>query len=224
MTFAEVAPWVFHQVDGQETVVFRSDPNGMLMLRSGDSVDAFIKVAWYETPTFHLGLVVACVLLFLSALLLWPLGFVRRAMRRRARSKQSGRKADLEGAQTQPQEKPGKPPFSRWDFLPVLTSWLAGVLCALNVLFLLGIVLFLLEQVTVSKAGFLLGVPPLLTTLFALALVSAVLTVGVVVSSILAWWGRFWSVGRRVHYTLVALAALAFAWELLYWNLLGFRA
>jgi hypothetical protein len=32
-----------------------------------------------------------------------------------------------------------------------------------------------------------------------------------------------WSAGRCVHYTLVALAALAFAWELVYWNLLGFR-
>ena len=107
--------------------------------------------------------------------------------------------------------------------LPVLASWLAGVLCALNVLFLIGVALFLIGQVTVSKPGYLLGVPPLLTTLFALALVSAVLTVGSVVGTILAWWGRFWSVGRRVHYTLVALAALAFAWELVYWNLLGFR-
>ena len=67
------------------------------------------------------------------------------------------------------------------------------------------------------------GVPPLLTTLFALALVSAVLTVGSVVGTILVWWGHFWSAGWRVHYTLVALAALAFAWELVYWNLLGFR-
>ena len=101
-TFVEVAPWVFHQVDGPETVVFRADPNGMLMLRSGAPADAFIKVAWYDTPTLHLVLVVACVLLFLSALLLWPLGFVRRAMRRGARSKQPGRKADREGAQTHP--------------------------------------------------------------------------------------------------------------------------
>src|SRR5438034_10179809 len=77
-TFAEVAPWVFHQADGQETVVFRADPNGMLMLRSGDPVDAFVKVAWYDTPSFHLGLLVACMIIFLSALLLWPLGFVRR--------------------------------------------------------------------------------------------------------------------------------------------------
>ena len=223
-TFAEVAPWVFHQVDGQETVVFRADPNGMLMLRSGDPVDAFIKVAWYDTPSFHLGLLVACMLIFLSALLLWPLGFVRRAMRRGAPSPQSGRKADRAGAQTPPPAEQGKPPLSRWGLLPLLTSWLAGVLCALNVLFLILLLLFLFGQVTASKASYLLGVPPLLTTLFALALVSAVLTVGSVVGTILAWWGRFWSVGRRVHYTLVALAALAWTWELLYWNLLGFRA
>src|SRR6266496_3722001 len=223
-TFAEVAPWVFHQVDGQETVVFRADPNGMLMLRSGDPVDAFIKVAWYDTPTFHLVLLVTCMLLFLSALLLWPLGFVRKAMRRGGLSPQSGRKADLQGAQTPPPASQGKPPLSRWGLLPLLTSWLAGVLCALNVLFLILLLLFLFGQVTVSKGGYLLGVPPLLTTLFALALVSAVLTVGSVVGTILAWWGHFWSPGRRVHYTLVTLAALAFAWELLYWNLLGFRA
>jgi hypothetical protein len=222
--FAEVAPWVFHQVDGQETVVIRADPNGMLMLRSGDPVDAFIKVAWYDTPSFHLGLIVACTLIFLSALLLWPLGFVRRAMRRGAPSKMSGRKADFEGAQAPPQAKPGKPPLSRWGLLPGLSSWLAGALCALNVLFLILLLLFLFGQVTVSKPGYLLGVPPLLTTLFVLALVSAVLAVGSVVGAILAWWGRFWSAGWRVHYTLVALAALAFTWELVYWNLLGFRA
>ena len=93
------------------------------------------------------------------------------------------------------------------------------MLCALNVLFLIG-----LGLIVSNTADLAFGVPPLLTTLFALALVSAILTVGVVVSTILAWWGRFWSVGRRVHYTLVALAALAFAWELVYWNLLGFRA
>jgi CubicO group peptidase (beta-lactamase class C family) len=222
--FVEVAPWVFHQVDGQETVVFRADSGGMLMLRSGDPVDAFIKVAWYDVPTLHLALGVSCMLLFLSALLLGPLGFVRRAMRRGARSKLDSRKADHATAQTPPQTKQRKPPLSRWGLLSVLTSWLAGVLCALNMLFLIGLGLFLIGQVTVSKGSYLLGVPPLLTTLFALALVSMFLTVGVVVGSILAWWGRFWSVGRRVHYTLVALAALACAWELVYWNLLGFRA
>jgi len=226
-TFVEGAPWVFHQVDGQDTVVFRSDKSGMLMLIGNDpteAIEAFIKLAWYDAPTFHLVLSVSCVLFFLSALLLWPLGFVRRAMRRGARSKQPGRKADRAGAQTPPQDSQGKPPLSRWGLLPLLTSWLAGVLCVLNVLFVILLLLFLFGLGSTSDPVIFLGVTPLLTTLFALALVSAILTVVSVVGTILAWWGRFWSVGRRVHYTLVALAALAFAWELLYWNLLGFRA
>ena len=140
-------------------------------------------------------------------------------MRPGARSKQSGPKADLQGAQAPPPAEQGKPPRKRMGLLPALTSWLAGVLCALNVLFLI-----VLGLIVGNQADLAFGVTPLLTTLFALALVSAVLTVGVVVFAILVWWWRFWSAGWRVHYSLVALAALAFAWELLYWNLLGFRA
>jgi hypothetical protein len=89
----------------------------------------------------------------------------------------------------------------------------------LNVLIVIGMGLTLS-----NLTDWVLGVPPLLPTVFILALVSVFLTVGVVVFALVAWWGRFWSVGRRVHYSLVTLAALAFAWELLYWNLLGFHA
>jgi hypothetical protein len=110
LTFVEVAPRVFHQVDGPETVVFRADPNGMIMLIGNLPIEAFNKVAWYEAPNLHIVLVVACVLLFLSALLLWPLGFVRRAMRRGAHGKKSGRNAALAGAQTQPPDEQGKHP------------------------------------------------------------------------------------------------------------------
>ena len=80
-------------VDGPETIVFRAAPNGMLMLIGNDPIEAFIKVAWYDALSLHLVLVVACALIFLSALLLWPLGFVRRVMRRGAALPQSGRKA-----------------------------------------------------------------------------------------------------------------------------------
>ena len=224
VTFVEVAPWVFQRVDGPETVIFRPDKSGMLMMRSSYPVMAFTKVAWYETSTFQLVLTGACVLIFLSALVLWPLGFVRRALLRGARSPKSGRKADREGAPPQPSEKQGTPALSRWGLLPHLARWLAGVLCALAVLLVIGLLLFLFEQLTGSPADYYYGVPPLLTAVFILALVSAVLTVGVVFCAILAWWGRFWSVGRRVHYSLVALAALALTWQLVYWNLLGFRA
>jgi hypothetical protein len=224
VTFTEVAPWVFHQIDGPETVVFRPDPSGMLMMRSSYPVMAFNRVAWYAAPTFVLILTGACMLMFLSALLLWPLGFLRRGRRRGAPSLNPGQKADREGSQTPTSDQQGTPPRSRWGLLPHLSHWLAGVLCALNVLLVIGLLLFLFEQLTGSPPDYYFGVPPLLTAIFILALVSAALTIGVVVFAILAWWGRFWSVGQRIHYSLVTLAALALTWQLVYWNLLGFRA
>jgi hypothetical protein len=217
VTFVEVVPWVFHQVDGPQTVVFRTDKSGIIMSMSILPIVAYTKVAWYDAPTFHLVLVVACVLLFLSTILLWPLGFVRRAMRRGAPRSKSGRNADLEGSLTQPPDEQGKPPL-KCRAGPLLASWLAWALCVLNMLFLIG-----LGLIVINRLNLVFGVPPMLTALFVLALVSAALTVVVVISTILAWWGRFWRAGRRVHYTLVALAALAIAWELVYWNLLGFR-
>jgi len=40
---------------------------------------------------------------------------------------------------------------------------------------------------------------------------------------VLAWWRRLWSLLARLHYTAVALAAVAFTWFLGTWSLLGFR-
>ncbi len=213
-TVVEVTPWVFQQVDGQERVVFRPEGDGMVMLIASTPIYAYTKVAWYDAPTAHGLLVAVCVLLFLSALLLWPLGFVLWVIRRHARS----RKVDREDVQTAaPGEQASKPMAS--GLRPWLASWLAGVLCALNVLLLLGLLLILS-----NPADLAFGVTPLLTTVFMLALASAILTVGVVICALLAWGRRFWSIGWRVHYTLVALAQLSFAGELIYWNLLGMRA
>jgi CubicO group peptidase (beta-lactamase class C family) len=220
-TVVEVTPWVFQQVDGQERVVFRPKGDGMVMLIASTPIYAYTRVAWYDAPTAHMLLVVVCVLLFLSALLLWPLGFVLRAARRRARSRKVGRGVDREGVQTAAPAPQGEQTSKRMagGLRPWLARWLAGVLCTLNVLFLLGLGLILS-----NPADLAFGVTPLLTTLFILALVSAILSVGVVILAFLAWGERFWSVGGRVHYTLVVMATLAFTWELVYWNLLGMRA
>jgi hypothetical protein len=233
VTYVEVAPWVFHQVDGQDTIVFRSDPGGMRMARSSYPVMAFDQVAWYATPTFVLALTLVCLLTFLSTLLVWSLGFTRRALRRVTRGPIAGRKADKAayGSESGPPAEISAKAFptsvrflvDRWT-LPQLASGLVGALSALNVLLVVGVLFFLFQQLTGSPPAYYYGVPPLLTALFALALVSVVLTVGVVVLAIPVWWGRFWSLRRRVHYSLVALAALALTWQLAYWNLLGFRA
>jgi hypothetical protein len=68
-----------------------------------------------------------------------------------------------------------------------------------------------------------LAITPLAQAALALALLATVLTAGVLVYAGLAWRRQWWSLGGRLHYSLVALTTLAFIWELNYWNLLGFR-
>ncbi len=52
---------------------------------------------------------------------------------------------------------------------------------------------------------------------------SAILTVGALVYTVLAWKDSYWGVTFRAYYTLVTVAAVAFVWFLNYWNLLGWR-
>jgi hypothetical protein len=58
-------------------------------------------------------------------------------------------------------------------------------------------------------------------TITRLWLLSVPLTLGMVVLAALAWKDRYWSVAGRVHYTLVALAAVLFVFMLNSWNLVG---
>jgi hypothetical protein len=46
----------------------------------------------------------------------------------------------------------------------------------------------------------------------------------VLLGSIVAWSRGYWRFSGRVHYTLVALAGVGFAYFLFYWNLLKFGA
>jgi hypothetical protein len=54
-------------------------------------------------------------------------------------------------------------------------------------------------------------------------LAAAALTIVLAGLTIAAWKQGFWGRMARIHYSMVALAALAFVWFLNYWNLLGFR-
>jgi hypothetical protein len=56
-----------------------------------------------------------------------------------------------------------------------------------------------------------------------LGVLSAVLTVGAVGYTALAWKHNYWGAASRAYYTLVTIAAVAFVWFLDYWNLLGWR-
>ncbi|HZR42047.1 MAG TPA: serine hydrolase domain-containing protein [Ktedonobacteraceae bacterium] len=195
LNVVEVAPWVFRQVDGPETVIFHVNSDGTTMLLGNVPIEAFTKAAWYDTPTFHFLLLIVCLLLFLSAVLLWPLGFLRRARLKREGKIVSGN--------------------SRSPLLHVL----AGIVSLLNILFVAGLAFLIASNSETLE----FSVPPTLIALLTLAMISSVLTIGVVLSLIPVWWRHIWNWGQRIHYTLIALAALAFVAELAYWNLLGFR-
>jgi CubicO group peptidase (beta-lactamase class C family) len=64
-------------------------------------------------------------------------------------------------------------------------------------------------------------------TMFILALLCstlfAITTVVIAISAILLWGAKVWSLAARIHYTLVAIGAIALVWVLATWNLIGWR-
>ena len=69
----------------------------------------------------------------------------------------------------------------------------------------------------------LYGISMIYKIVLGLGVLSAVLTVGALVYTVLAWKNSYWGIAGRVYYTLVTVAAVAFVWFLNYWNLLGWR-
>jgi CubicO group peptidase (beta-lactamase class C family) len=86
----------------------------------------------------------------------------------------------------------------------------------LNLLFVFGTVVW-------GPTNPLFGVSIIYTIVLGVGVLAAVLTVGALVYSVLAWKSSYWGIAARAHYTLVTVAAVAFVWFLNYWNLLGWR-
>jgi CubicO group peptidase (beta-lactamase class C family) len=102
---------------------------------------------------------------------------------------------------------------------PRIARWTAGLASALFVGFAAG----LGALVAVDPNSILLEASPTLLGLLALPMLGTVATLGTLACCVLAWHDRYWGLLSRLHYTLVALACLAFLAVLRYWNLLGFR-
>src|SRR5215217_1198754 len=94
--------------------------------------------------------------------------------------------------------------------------WIIGGISILDLLFVIGTVLWF-NPVPVF------GVSTIYKIVLGVGVLGAVLTVGALIYSALAWKKSYWSIAARVHYTLVTVAAVAFVWFLNYWNLLGWR-
>jgi hypothetical protein len=189
----EVEPLFFQRIDGDGYLAFGRDDRGRIAtLFSGQGYHGtYDKLAWYETPTLHLTVLLVATLLFLGTLIAWPLG-----------AWFGSRRGGSAGASP------------TWR----LARWLAAAICALHLLFIVGIAL-----VAANPFQLVYGLPPLLHIALALALLAAVMTAPLPVLTVLAWKNGYGSLWGRVHYSVLTVVALAFAWWMNYWNLLGFR-
>jgi len=67
----------------------------------------------------------------------------------------------------------------------------------------------------------LYGWPEGLSAVLALAVIGALLSLVALVMTIWVWKDGFWTFWARTRYTAVMLAAVAFAWSMNFWNVLG---
>jgi len=194
--YVEVEPLVFREVGGQDMLIFVEDEQGNITYGSVNSVPrlAIEKMAWYETPELHMPLLMITVLVFVSFLIAAPISAIRNRRR---------------GGDAKPQPGPARS-----------ARWLAVGVSGLLVLFTAGLFIYMggLQWYTI-----MFGVPLFLKVLLVLPVLAALLTVGVLVFTVLAWKYGYWGIAGRVHYTLVTVAALTFLWSLNFLNLLGWQ-
>jgi CubicO group peptidase (beta-lactamase class C family) len=98
-----------------------------------------------------------------------------------------------------------------------LASWTAGGVS------LLTLVLVIVLVSVFSNPEIVYGLPPFVENLFLLPWVIAGLALLMIIFCALAWVQGYWGWFRRLHYTVVTLAAVAFVWFLIYWKQLDIQ-
>jgi CubicO group peptidase (beta-lactamase class C family) len=191
--FVEVEPLYFRQVDGSFAMVFREDDGGRITQMYTDLMPQYTAVKLNWYETPGFNMPLLLACV-LVFLSMIPLAAIRFIRNRR----------------------PGgyRIPASRGARV---AYWIILGICVLNLLIVVGMV-----------PGFnppteLHGAQLIVKIVLGLGVLSAVLTVGALLYTVLAWKNSYWGIAARVHYTLVTVVAVAFVWFLNYWNLLGWR-
>jgi CubicO group peptidase (beta-lactamase class C family) len=182
-----------HQVDGPFGLAFRVNDQGRITYMFSDLMPQFA----FEKLAWYetLGFEISLVLgCLLLFLAMIPIGLIHTMRERRLRA--------------------DRKPASR---SVRLAHWIILGICVLNPLFLVGAALWGMP------ASLVLDLSLNAKIVLGLGVLSAVLTVGALVYTVLAWQKRYWGIAFRAYYTLVTVAAVAFVWFLNYWNLLGWR-
>ncbi len=189
------APGLFYRQNDNAYVLFIEDDSGKITHVSNPlypKIGTYQKVPWYETIRVHLGLLICCTILFLTATIA---GIIRPLL------------CILRG---------------KVNCLPQLTiaRTIAGFIGLLNLIFLIGLPLYLWKW---GAWKLVYGVPPVAVGLLSLPILTSILSLILLMLVLIVWRKNYWSWSGRSHYSLITLAAIAFIPLLAYWNLLGWQ-
>jgi len=194
----QIRPLVFVENQYGIQLAFREDDQGNIthLIDLHLPAQTYEKVPWHANPLLHYVLLVICCILFLSAILGGMIGgFIHFFHKVHETSTPA---------------------------LPTVARWLSSISSAILLMALIAFAVIYLDKNCFAMAiGF--GQASTITVILAAWLAAAVLTLGLTVFTLIAWFKRYWGIASRIHYTMVTIAAIAFVWFLNYWNLLGFR-
>lgn len=186
---------LFRRDNDDAYVFFVEDESGKITHLSNalyPKIGTYLRVPWYETITIHLGVLAFCVIFFLSAIIT---GIIRPILG------------------VLPQKKIPTPKS-------YLTRSLAGSISILNLLFLIGLPLYLWWW---GGWKLVYGVPPIVVGLLGIPILTTILSLILLVLIVLVWFKNYWSWQERSYYTLITIATVIFIPLLGYWNLLGWQ-
>jgi len=197
--FVEVEPGVYERrytegTDLARKIVFVEDSTGRMMMCGEGPVFTYTRAPWYGSGTTAGLLTVSTLLLMVTAIAGWIYASVGRVIRK---------------------EKSGAPK----------TALAARLVAAFYGLFLLIFIVALLSVVSDIDPAFgvprtFLGEPAGLDTVLTLPYIIAAAAAIMLVFAVIGWINKYWTIGGRLHYTLLALSSLGMTWLMFYVNLL----
>ncbi len=119
----ETEPYVFEEIGGTDKLVFKADEDGNIASLFIDSVPyfAFVRVPWFESPSFSYVLLAICGLMFVTAMR-WPFGAIFRKICKKAKEENQA---------------------------PRAFRWAAGGLSALYLIFVTGLAVTVSDQMNI---------------------------------------------------------------------------
>jgi CubicO group peptidase (beta-lactamase class C family) len=196
--FVETEPGVYRsrypaKSEMIKTLVFVPNYEGTMMACAEGPVLTLTKAPWYGSSAFAGLLAGSGLFLLFSATLGWAYASVGRLIRR---------------------EKNGAAKTA-------LLARLCAIFCALVLLILISGLMGNLSDIDPA-----FGVPRIIfqdagamDVLLSLSYLAALATTGMLIFTILAWLKGFWTLGARIHYSVLTLSAMGVIWVLYYVNL-----